>query len=125
MEMKLINTLKDKVKEVYAENNVDIPTDDLIEEEVINNYLLTIKKFAKADDRYLRYSNLLLGNNLNSLIKTLSDKDREDIFTILDKFLVEYAESKNLIKHDEKYIIRLDELFRDIVKDNGKLVILI
>ena len=67
---------------------------------------------------------MLLGNNLNSLIKTLSDKDREDIFTILDKFLVEYAESKNLIKHDEKYIIRLDELFRDIVKDSiGKKTI--
>ena len=121
---KLINTLKDKVKEVYAENNVDIPTDDLIEEEVINNYLLTISKFSKTDDRYLRYSNLLLGANLKSLIKTLSDKDREDIFTILDKFLVEYAESKNLIKHDEKYIIRLDELFRDIVKDSiGKKTI--
>lgn len=121
---KLINTLKDKVKEVYEENNVDIPTDDLIEEEVINNYLLTIKKFSNTDDRYLRYINLLLGNNLNSLIKTLSDKDREDIFTILDKFLVEYAESKNLIKHDEKYIIRLDELFRDIVKDSiGKKTI--
>ena len=121
---KLINTLKDKVKEVYAENNVDIPTDDLIEEEVINNYLLTISKFSKTDDRYLRYSNLLLSNNLNSLIKTLSDKDREDIFTILNKFLVEYAKSKNLIKHDEKYIIRLDELFRDIVKDSiGKKTI--
>lgn len=121
---KLINMLKDKVKEVYEENNVDIPTDDLIEEEVINNYLSTISKFSKADDRYLRYSNLLLGNNLNSLIKTLSDKDREDIFTILNKFLVEYAESKNLIKHDEKYIIRLDELFRDIVKDTiGKKTI--
>lgn len=121
---KLINTLKDKVKEVYAENNVDIPTDDLIEEEVINNYLLTISKFSNTDARYLRYSNLLLGNNLNSLIKTLSDKDREDIFTILNKFLVEYAESKNLIKHDEKYIIRLDELFRDIVKDTiGKKTI--
>lgn len=114
---KLINTLKDKVKEVYAENNVDIPTDNLIEEETINNYLLTISKYSKTDKRYLRYKNLLLGANLDSLIKTLSDKDREDIFTILDKFLVEYAESKNLIKHDEKYIIRLDELFRDIVKD--------
>ena len=121
---KLINTLKDKVKEVYEENNVDIPTDDLIEEETINNYLLTIKKFSKTDKRYLRYSNLLLGANLKSLIKTLSDKDREDIFTILNKFLVEYAESKNLIKHDEKYIIRLDELFRDIVKDSiGKKTI--
>lgn len=121
---KLINTLKDKVKEVYEENNVDIPTDDLIEEEVINNYLLTIKKFSKTDKRYLRYSNLLLGADLKSLIKTLSDKDREDIFTILDKFLVEYAESKNLIKNDEKYIIRLDELFRDIVKDSiGKKTI--
>ena len=121
---KLINTLKDKVKEVYVENNVDIPTDDLVEEEVINNYLLTIKKFSKADNRYLRYSKLLLANNLNSLIKTLSDKDREDIFTILNKFLVEYAESKNLTKHDEKYIIRLDELFRDIVKDSiGKKTI--
>lgn len=114
---KLINTLKDKVKEVYEENNVDIPTDNLIEEETINNYLLTISKYSKTDKRYLRYKNLLLGANLKSLIKTLSDKDKEDIFTILNKFLVEYAESKNLIKHDEKYIIRLDELFRDIVKD--------
>ena len=121
---KLINTLKDKVKKVYEENNVDIPTDNLIEEETINNYLLTISKFSKTNKRYLRYKNLLLGANLKSLIKTLSDKDREDIFTILNKFLVEYAESKNLIKHDEKYIIRLDELFRDIVKDSiGKKTI--
>ena len=113
----LVEQLKTKVQEVLIANNITNVSEDDLTEQALRSYIDIIQNFSKYNDRYLRYAKLLMPNNYNSIIDTLSEDRLNDILEMFNNFLIEYAKSKKLKQYDGKYIIRIDELFNDIIKD--------
>ena len=113
----LVEQLKTKVQEVLIANNITNVSEDDLTEQALRSYIDIIQNFSKYNDRYLRYAKLLMPNNYNSIIDTLSEDRLNDILKMFNNFLIEYAKSKKLKQYDGKYIIRIDELFNDIIKD--------
>ena len=113
----LVEQLKTKVQEVLIANNITNVSEDDLTEQALRSYIDIIQNFSKYNDRYLRYAKLLMPNNYNSIIDTLSEDRLNDILEMFNNFIIEYAKSKKLKQYDGKYIIRIDELFNDIIKD--------
>lgn len=113
----LIEQFKPKVRNILTANNMTNVSEDYLTEQILRSYIAIIKNFSKYNDRYLRYAKLLMPNNYNSIIDTLSEDRLNDILEMFNNFLIEYAKSKKLKQYDGKYIIRIDELFNDIIKD--------